>query len=59
MLSDIELSFVVEQAVEHIRRFSHTGGNDLHIERAMLVRHMGIEGNAGFASIIRVAMGCQ
>ena len=57
VLLDPQARLVVEQAVQHVRRLAGGGGDHLGVERAVLVRHMGVERDARLVAVPGVDVG--
>ena len=54
VLLDGEAGLVVEQTVEHVRRLAGGGGDDLRVERPVLVGDVGVEAHARLVAVTRV-----
>ena len=57
VLADRDATFMLEQAVEHESRFADGGGNDLGVERGILVGDVRIEFHAWIAAVFGIGIG--
>ncbi|GCD60754.1 hypothetical protein NBRC3278_3231 [Acetobacter pasteurianus NBRC 3278] len=56
---DRKVGAMMEQAVEYMRGLAGTGGDDCGMERRVAIGDMGVEGDGGFAALVRIdGAGC-
>lgn len=51
---DRKVGAMMEQAVEYMRGHAGTGGDDCRMERRVAIGDMGVEGDGGFAALVRI-----
>ena len=59
MLANIERAFVMQQAVENMRRLAGVGGDDLGVERRIAIGDMGVELHARLRAVFGVVVGAR
>jgi len=57
VLLDRQARLVIEQAVEDVRRFAGRCGDDLRMERAVLVGNVGVEADTRFIAVAGINVG--
>jgi hypothetical protein len=57
VLGYVEVGFVVEQAVQDVGRVADGGVYDAGVERSVLVRDVGVEGDPAIPPVFRVGLG--
>jgi len=54
VLLDAQLGFVVQQLTQDVGRITHGRGDDLGVEGRVLIRDVGVEGDAGAGTVAEV-----
>ena len=59
VLANVERAFVVQQAVENVRRLAGVGGDDLGVERRVAIGDVGVELHARLRAVFGVVVGAR